>query len=134
MPAKKKSSFKKYNTVRDFQDSTYKMPIKYPGIGETEDWLLIRSRYSKEFREAQAKATRQLTQLTVSLKGKEVDAETVKLIEDSQFAALIADWSFDEELNVENITEFLDDNPQIYDQINTTAAQDTLFLKKSESK
>lgn len=127
-------SFKKYNTVRDFQDTTYEMAVKYPGVGDTGETITIRSRYSKEFRDAQAKANRQIAQMTVALKGAELDAESIKSIEDNQFASLIAGWSFDEECTTENIIEFLTDNPQIYDEINTTAAQDTLFLKKVEKK
>ena len=53
-------SFKKYNTVRDFQDTTYEMAVKYPGVGDTGVTITIRSRYSKEFRDAQAKANRQI--------------------------------------------------------------------------
>lgn len=127
-------SFKKYNTVRDFQDSTYVLKLVYPGIGDTGETLTIRSQYSKEFREAKARATRQISTLTISRKGKDLDEDELKLIEDTQFAALIADWSFEEECTVENIIEFLDANPQVYDLINTTAAQDTLFLKKVEKK
>ena len=127
-------SFKKYNTVRDFQDSTHVLKLVYPGIGDTGETLTIRSQYSKEFREAKAKATRQISTLTISRKGKDLEEDEIKLIEDTQFAALIADWSFEEECTVENIIEFLDANPQVYDLINTTAAQDTLFLKKVEKK
>jgi hypothetical protein len=127
------SSFKKYNTVRDFQDSTHVLKLVYPGIGDTGETLTIRSQYSKEFREAKARATRQITTMTIARKGKDLDDDEVKLIEDTQFASLIAGWSFEEECTVENIIEFLDANPQVYDLINTTAAQDTLFLKKVES-
>lgn len=127
-------SFKKYNTVRDFQDSTHVLKLVYPGVGDTGETLTIRSQYSKEFREAKAKATRQISTMTMARKGKELDEAEIKAIEDAQFASLIADWSFDEELTVENISEFLADNPQVYDLINTTAAQDTLFLKKPAKK
>lgn len=127
-------SFKKYNTVRDFQDSTYDLKLSYPGVGDTGETLTIRSQYSREFREAKAKATRQISTMTMARKGKELSEEEVKLIEDTQFASLIAGWSFDEELTVENISEFLTVNPQVYDLINTTAAQDTLFLKKPAKK
>lgn len=127
-------SFKKYNTVRDFQDSVHVLKLEYPGVGDTGETLTIRSRYSKEFREAQARAQRQIATMAMAKKGEDLDDETVKEIEDAQFAALIADWSFEEELNTENVTEFLDANPQVYDLINRTAAQDSLFLKKEEKK
>ncbi|PZQ87301.1 MAG: hypothetical protein DI534_14945 [Leifsonia xyli] len=125
-------SFKKYNTVRDFQDATYTYPIIYPGVGDTSETLTIRSRYSKEYREAEARAQRQVSTMVMARKGEPLDEETIKQIEDIQFAALIADWSFDEELTVENITEFLTDNPQIRDDVNVKAAQDSLFLSKPD--
>lgn len=127
-------SFKKYNTVRDFENATYTMPIVYPGQGDTGETITIRSRYSKEYREAEAKAQRQLTTMTMALNGEKADDATVQQIEDLQFSALIAGWSFDEELTFENITEFLHANPQIRDDINHKAARDSLFLNTNVSK
>lgn len=127
-------SFKKYNTVRDFENATTVIKIEYPGIGDTGETITIRSRFSKVFRDAQAKAQRQIAAMAMANKGKELADDVVKEIEDAQFAALISDWSFDEELTLENITEFLDANPQIYDKINSSAANDTLFLKKNDKK
>ena len=127
-------SFKKYNTVRDFEDATLVIPVIYPGIGDTGETITIRNRYSKIYREADAKGQRQISTMIMANKGKELDDDVLKEIEDQQFAALIAGWSFDEELTVENITEFLTDNPQIRDEINRKAAQDTLFLKKDDKK
>ena len=101
-------------------------------MGDTGETLTIRSRYSKEYREAEARAQRQVSTMVMARKGEPLDEETIKQIEDIQFAALIADWSFDEELTVENITEFLTDNPQIRDDVNVKAAQDSLFLSKPE--
>lgn len=133
MAAKKKSSFKKYNLVRDFEGTTHVMPISYPGIGLTEDTLTIRSRYAKEFRAADAKASRQLSSMAMAAKGKPLDSDIIKDIEDRAFAALVADWSFDEECNEDNVVEFLRDNPNIFDEINSKAAQDSLFLKSKET-
>lgn len=127
-------SFKKYNTVRDFADATIVHKINYPGIENTGDSLTIRSRYSSVYREADAAATRKIATLRIASNGVKVPDEELKLIEDELFAALVADWTFDEPVTVENVTEFFDANPQIRDEINRKAAQDTLFLKSSDSK
>ena len=127
-------SRKKYNAQKDFGNATTVIPLIYPGIGDTGETITIRSRYSDAFREAQAKATRQIAALTMATKGTKIDDAAVKQIEDMQFAVLIADWTFDEPCTPEEIIEFLEENPQVYDLINTKAAQDSLFLKKNGKK
>lgn len=127
-------SFKSLNMKRDFDNNTFTLPIVYPGQGDTGETLSIRSRYSKEFRESEAKALRQLSSMTQAAKGKELDADIVKDINDRSFAKLVAGWSFEEECTEENVIEFLEANPQIYDMINSKAAQDSLFLEKEETK
>lgn len=127
-------SFKKLNTKRDFEGTTYVMVVNYPGQGDTGETLTIRSRYSKEFREAEAKAMRQLSSMSMAAKGKALDADVMKDINDRSFATLVADWSFEEPCTIENVLEFLEANPQIFDEINSKAAQDSLFLKKDAKK
>lgn len=127
-------SFKKLNTKRDFEGTTYVMKVNYPGQGDTGETLTIRSRYSKEFREAESKAMRQLSAMSMAAKGKALADDVMKEINDRSFASLIADWSFEEPCTVENVCEFLEANPQIFDEINQKAAQDSLFLKKDAKK
>jgi hypothetical protein len=123
-------SFKKYNTVRDFEEAIIEIPVIYPGIGDTGEIIKIRSRYSREFREASAKAERQISTMMVANKGEMPSEDVLQEIENAQFTALIAEWSFDEDLTAENVAEFMKANPQIRDEINRKAAQDSLFLNK----
>lgn len=125
-------SFKKFN-LNDIQDATHKVSFIFPGIGDTGETITIRSQYSNEFREAEAKFNRQVASMTIAGKGAPLDEALLKEMNDRMFASLIAAWSFEEPVTEENIMEFIATNPQFKDELNRLAAQDSLFFKKEET-
>lgn len=120
-------SFKKYN-LNDKSGATQELAFTFPGEGPTGIVLHIRSQYSKEFREADSRATRQISSLTVSQNGAPIDPELLDHIELGIFASLVAGWTFEEECTPENVIEFLAANPHTKDEINKLAARDSLFF------
>lgn len=127
-----KRSFKDYNSRKDAEGSLQKYPFIYPGEEDQGDYLMVRSQYCSEFREAQLKANRQIAALVQAAGGPDkVDEELLTDIRYRAFATLVASWTFEEECNVDNVAEFLRNNDFVYDDINSLAAKDSLFFKKS---
>lgn len=126
-----KKSFRDFNMRKQLESNpTTLYPFVYPGQGDTGHWLKIRSQHSPEFRDADLKAQRQISAMYLASGNnpENVDHEIIKDITLRAFTKLVAEWSFDEELTEDNIVEFLTDNPIAYDEINTLAAQDSLFF------
>ena len=127
-------SFRDFNMRKQLEENpTTLYPFVYPGKGDTGYWLRIRSQHSPEFREADLKAQRQISSMYQAAGGKveDVDPELIKDITLRAFTKLVAAWNFPDEMTEDNLVEFLTDNPIAYDEINTLAAQDSLFFSKS---
>lgn len=125
------SNMSQYYT-RQKANEGIKIPLSLPSGEATEDYLIIRGIDSDQFRNADARARRQA--LVIS----EIDdmAEKSELIRESQLdiiASLVADWSFEEEFNIENVKKFLREAPQISDAIDRVAAKRLLFFAKGSS-
>ena len=127
-------SFRDFNMRKQLAENpTTVYPFVYPGVGDTGYWLKIRSQHSSEFRDADLKAQRQISNMIIAAGGEpeKVDQELIKDITLRAFTKLIAEWNFPDEATEDNLVEFLTDNPIAYDEINTLAAQDSLFFSKS---
>lgn len=124
-------SFKKYN-LNSVSGILHVMPFKFPGVKDTGETVSVRSLHSAEFREANAEAARQRSVLRTGNDG-DLDDQSAQDIHDRAFAALVAEWTFDEECNVDNIVQFLRDNPHFRDEVNITVTDDSLFFKNAEN-
>lgn len=127
-------SFRDFNMKKDLEsDPTVNYPFVYPGVGDTGHWLKIRSQYSKAYRDADLKAQRQISSMIIAAGGKveAVDPELMADIRLRAFTKLVAEWSFEDELNEDNLVEFFTNNEIAYDEVNQLAAQDSLFFSKS---
>lgn len=122
--------------TRPLSQEGIKIELCLPDGTPTEHFLVVRGADCREFKGAQAKASRmsiQLLQDKEKLNDEEL-AERRHCIEVEQVAALVADWSFDEECSRENVVQFLMDAPQIHDQINKFAGNRRNFsVKPSKS-
>lgn len=123
-------SYKDFNLKRDIAGKTTTYPFIYPGVGDTGYSLQVRSMHCEEFRQAGAKAARQLSALQLAAAGGEVDEELREDINLRAFCKLVDSWTFPDELNDDALIEFFADNPFVYDDINHLAATDSLFLSK----
>lgn len=126
-------SFRDFNLKKKLEENpTVHYPFVFPGKGDTGYWLKIRSQYSKEFREADLKAQRQISALIVANGGKaeEIDQDLIDDIRKRAFCKLVAEWNFPDELNEDNLMDFMRDNEFVYDDINNLAAQDSLFFSE----
>ena len=129
-------SYRNYNMRKQLEnDPTTVYPFVFPGEGFTGESLQIRSQHSAIYREAEAKAQRQISSLILAAGGKPeaVDQGLVDDIRLRAFTKLVASWTFEEEMTEDALVEFLTDNPVAYDEINVLAAQDSLFFKKTEN-
>lgn len=126
-------SFRDFNLKKKLEaNPTVHYPFVFPGQGDTGYWLKIRSQYSKEYREADMKAQRQISALIVANGGDvgKVDPELMDDIRRRAFCKLVAEWNFPDELNDDNLLDFMRDNEFVYDDINNLAAQDSLFFSE----
>ena len=99
-----------------------------PGTGKpTEDWIDVRSSLSDNFLTARDEAMQKAAEIG-SIKELEARKAQVKLNGLRMKAALVAGWSFDEECTEENIIKFLQDAPQIQDQIVAIADDNAAFF------
>lgn len=101
-----------------------KVELRTPTGRKTEEWLLVRSRWSDECRAAKDQAMQSLAGLRdpVELKAAHTAAELDVL------ASLIAGWSFPEPCNAANARAFLEQAPQIAAQIDKFAGDDVRFF------
>lgn len=94
----------------------------------TEDWMDIRSSMSDEFIEARDEVMQEVQNIM------EPNTEKRKaLVNELQLkmkAALVAGWSFEEELTEENIVEFIREAPQVQQMIMTVADDSKRFFGK----
>lgn len=128
-------SFRDYNLKRDVDGKLQKYHFVYPGEGDTGQFLMVRSQHCKEYRDAELRATRQISAL-MQANGNDpskVGEELLKDIRLRAFCKLIDSWSFEEELNDDNLLDFFAANEFAYEDINVLAAQDSLFLQKAAS-
>ncbi|KXJ45892.1 hypothetical protein [Marinobacter sp. Hex_13] len=114
--------------TRDKANKGIKVPLRTPEGKETEHFLVIRSQWSDDFQKAKAEAYRDEF---AAIAGKgEVKAEDRTVI---LAAALVADWSFDEECTPENVQNLLRNAPQLRDMIDRYASNDARFFTKPSS-
>lgn len=124
-------SFRDFNLKKKLEEEPLvHYPFLFPGVGDTGYWLKIRSQYCEQYRDADLKAQRQISSLIMANGGKveNVDKELMDDIRKRAFCKLVAEWNFEDELNEDNLMEFFDANPFVYDDINNLAAQDSLFF------
>lgn len=114
--------------TRDKANKGNKVPLRTPEGKETEHFLVIRSQWSDDFQKAKAEAYRD-DLAAIAGKG-EVKAEDRTVI---LTAALVGDWSFDEECTPENVQNLLRNAPQLRDMIDRYASNDARFFTKPSS-
>jgi len=105
-----------------------KLPLTLPNGLPSNHFLMIRGIDSDEFREAQTQQSRSLLN-TSELS----DLEREKLIDDygnKLICSLVIGWSFDEDFNQENLSNWLIESPQVADMVDRIASQRGLFIKK----
>lgn len=125
-----KISFKKFKT-RDLVAArpTVKIPIYILGVGALENQHLeIVSQYDDKYRQAQAQFWVDCAEVSFGdLKDAEREQLQLKL-RAKQMASLVVGWTFEEECTLENVTEFLYQNPNMFDAVNVSAVKDEDFF------
>lgn len=114
--------------TRDKANKGIKVPLRTPEGKETDHFLVIRSQWSDDFQKAKAEAYRD-DLAAIAGKG-EVKAEDRTVI---LTAALVGDWSFEEECTPENVQNLLRNAPQLRDMIDRYASNDVRFFTKPSS-
>lgn len=118
--------------TREAANEGIEIPLRLPTGVKTDHWIRIRGVDSDEFRLAETKAVRRnlsIAAMTDENERNKADAENrLELV-----SALVIAWSFPEECNAENVTNFLRNAPQIADQINTVAASRSRFFEQKSN-
>lgn len=106
-----------------------KVPLQLPDGTRTEFYLIIRSRWSDEFRKAKEAAMRAAA-AKVAAEGKNVDADALaSSAAIDMIAALVVDWNLPETFTPENVRKLLQEAPQLAEKIDKLAADDKYFFK-----
>lgn len=118
--------------TRERANEGIEVPLYTPDGQKTEHWMRIRGVDSDAFRLAEADSRRDAMRIAAiedeKERSKEIAEAKLRLI-----AALVMDWSFDEECNEKNVIEFLRQAPQIADVIDQIAGKRALFFAKKSS-
>ena len=115
--------------TRERANEGIKLPLTLPGGGKTEHWLKLRGIDSDAFREAEDDS-RRVAMVAAQLKDKGEQKAMLREEKLNLVAALVIDWSFDQECTLENVRKFLQEAPQIADDINKVCARRSLFFGK----
>lgn len=100
--------------IKDKAEEGQRVDLHLPTGEKTDDYLVIRSIHSDAFIDAMNKAKQDLLVARINEEDAEIDNDKV-------LASLIKSWSFDEELTINNATKFLNQAPQVAEQINKLA-------------
>lgn len=109
--------------TRSAHNEGKKLFLYTPDGKKTDEYLVVRGALSDEFRAKNLESMRKAM-------SAELNDEQRKELTYDAVAALIADWSFDEECTPEAVKELLKEAPQIEDQVNKFAGNRGNFLEK----
>lgn len=117
--------------TRDRGNAGIVLPLTDPVTGaETPHWLRIASIDSDAFQRANTKAMRN-TSVIMAMENEEERLEAINASTLTIVAALVLDWSFEQECTHENVVAFLTSAPQIRAAINVAAGDRALFMNSS---
>lgn len=114
--------------TREKANDGVKFALTTPTGEDTDHWLLIRGVDSDEFQKARSAEARNFAKMA-EIEDEEERNEAIEASAIRVMASLIGGWSFDRELTVDNIINFLTEAPQIREKIDEIASKRTLFFK-----
>lgn len=120
--------------TRDKANEGVKIPLFHPDGSATDHWLIVLGIDSDLFRQAEAQSNRRLI---TAIKDGELDVKKLAEVElkerRSMVASLIVKWSFDKPCTPEEVEKFLEQAPQIQDQVDRLSTKRALFFGKSSN-
>ena len=123
--------------TRDKANEGIKLPLYLPTGEKSEHTMTILGVDSDEYHKAMITIKRSLFQVESSADIIEDKVERLKYLDGKQvenerivIAALISDWSLEQECSTENKLNFLTNAPQIAEAINRAACSRKLFFGK----
>ena len=118
--------------TREAANEGIKLPLFHPDGTASEHWLIVRGIDSDQFRRAESAAKRRAIEFA-QIEDIQKRAEEVRSAELECIAALVADWSFPQELTVDNVVMFFREAPQIADEVNRFAARRIDYFRKKSN-
>lgn len=106
-----------------------RLPLHAPDGSPTEHWLQVRHVWSDAFQEANDREVATVQEAVLAAEGDQAKIAAAKRA--GQFrlwAALVADWSFDQECTPGNVAAFLREAPQIGAVLDKFAADGRRFF------
>jgi hypothetical protein len=127
----KKTGSKARFFTRDIANRGIRVPLFDPETEEDSgEWLYVLGADSDEHRRAMNISQRDLYILSKNKQlTEEEKTDRFEDIKRRQIAALVKDWSFDEECTPESVESFLKEAPQITDAIDRVTADRSFFIK-----
>lgn len=113
------------------QRPTVPVPVVILGVPQEDlvnENLFVVSQHDEAYRQAESSFWADVAALQLQgLKDKE-RTQAIEMLRCRQVAALVVSWTFEEECNIDNVAEFLYENPNMFNAINTMCARDELFF------
>jgi hypothetical protein len=119
--------------TRDKANEGKKLSLVLPDGKPSDEWIVIRSLDSDAYQKASLKRQRLALKTAESdLTDEELDALSMQAGLDV-LVSLVADWSFDDPCNEENVRKLLINAPQIKDAIDVAAHKRAFFYAPSSN-
>lgn len=115
--------------TRQSANEGIKLELSLPDGKPSDHWIRIRGVDSDEFRKADTTVKRkalEVSQITNEIERQEKFGDLSREL----LASLFIDWSFEEELTIDNVMRLLKEAPQIADTVNKLSAKRSAFVTK----
>ena len=110
-----------------------KLPLFTPEGAKTEHYFKLLGVDSDVFRKAEVEAKREameVLELFKEDKDAEKRNEALAHLSRKTLASAVVEWSFEQELTIDNVANFFKEAPQIYDAVNRFVGNRELFFAK----
>lgn len=118
--------------TRDLANQGKKVPLYLPDGTKTEEYIVVRSRWSDQVQQANRLAAEKIKKFHLENPNDDLD----QAIEDAKqdvLVASIAGWSCEDEFTPEAVKELLIAAPQLAAEIDRIGASDTRFFQSASS-
>lgn len=126
-------SMEKFYTRKQSNDGI-KLPLPLPDGSPSGYHLIIKGKYSDDFRINEADMKRKALEVVSKYpEDKKKRDQMLLKLEITFLASLVTGWSLDDEFNTKNVETFLREAPQVRDLVDLSVAKNSLFFGKSST-
>lgn len=118
--------------TRDLANEGKKVPLYLPDGTKTEEYIVVRSRWSDQVQEANRVAAEKIKQFHLENPDDDL-GDAIENGKQDVLVASVAGWSCEDEFTPEAVRELLIAAPQLASEIDKIGANDTRFFQNASS-